>query len=98
MKLGTVLLGGLAATVVACGTAKTIRKDQYGGVIQLEGDRSKAWQQANHLMKQHCQPQDVTILSEADEVVGVEQSGTRDTTALRVQYACGRPKPAQGTY
>lgn len=69
----------LAAGLAACGNAKVIHRDQFGGVIELQGDRSKAMEQANQLMNQHCQGQGVTIVSEGEEAIGTDTYSRQDT-------------------
>lgn len=72
--------GLLLATLAACGSAKIIHRDQYGGVVELQGDRSKAMEQANQLMNQHCQAQGVTIVSEGEEAIGTDTYTREDTS------------------
>jgi hypothetical protein len=69
----------LGAVLAACGNAKVIRRDQYGGVIELQGDRSKAMEQANGLMNQHCQGP-FTIVSEGEEAIGTDTYTREDSS------------------
>src|SRR5262245_13813387 len=39
--------------LTACGTARVIQRNQVGGVIELQGDRGKAMEQANQEMAAH---------------------------------------------
>src|SRR5262245_1086993 len=60
------------ATLAACGTARVIHRDQVGGVIELQGDRGKAMEQANQEMAAHCGPGNFTITQEGEEAVGTD--------------------------
>ena len=65
------LIGSLLA-LAACGTARVIHRDQTGGVIELQGDRGKAMEQANQEMSAHCGPGNWTITQEGEEAVGTD--------------------------
>jgi hypothetical protein len=67
--IGSVIAIGVLA---ACGTARVIRRDQVGGVIELQGDRGKAMEQANQEMSAHCGPNNWTITLEGEEAVGTD--------------------------
>jgi hypothetical protein len=81
-KLFRGLLIGSLLALSACGTARLIHRDQTGGVLELEGDRGKAMEQANQEMAQGCGPNNFTIMQEGEEAVGT-------TTVWRVHYQCG---------
>ena len=80
----------LGAVLAACGSARVIKRDQYGGVIELQGDRTKAMEQANQLMGQHCQAQGVTIVSEGEEAIGTDTYTREDTSDTAHASRSGR--------
>jgi hypothetical protein len=65
------LIGSLMA-LAACGTARVVHRDQTGGVLELQGDRGKAMEQANQEMSAHCGPGNWTITAEGEEAVGTD--------------------------
>ena len=69
-KLSRTLLVGSLMTLAACGAARVIQRTQAGGVIELQGDRGKAMEQANQEMAAHCGPNNFMIEREGEEVVG----------------------------
>ena len=70
----------LAATLVAaCGTARIVNRTQYGGTIALEGDRSKAMEQAQKEMAAHCGPGNYTVVSEGEVPIGTDTAGRSDS-------------------
>ena len=71
-KLSRGLLIGSLMALAACGTARVIHRDQTGGVIELQGDRGKAMEQANQEMSAHCGPGAWTITQEGEEAVGTD--------------------------
>jgi hypothetical protein len=71
-KLSRGLLIGSLMALAACGTARVIHRDQTGGVIELQGDRGKAMEQANQEMAGHCGPNNFTITQEGEEAVGTD--------------------------
>jgi hypothetical protein len=73
---------GLVVALAACGSARVIQRTQVGGVIELDGDRSKAMEQASQEMAAHCGPNNYTIVQEGEEAVGTDtysQQNTQDT-------------------
>ena len=72
-------LGLVFAALAACGSAKVIQRTQSGGVIELNGDRGKAMEQANQEMSAHCGPGNFTILQEGEEAVGTDTIVNEDT-------------------
>src|SRR5215470_2849419 len=73
---------GLFLVLAACGSARVIQRTQTGGVIELQGDRGKAMEQANQEMASHCGPGNYSITQEGEEAVGtdtVQQQQTQDT-------------------
>src|SRR5437868_1432 len=71
-KLSRGLLIGSLMALAACGTARVIHRDQTGGVLELQGDRGKAMEQANQEMAAHCGPNNFTITQEGEEAVGTD--------------------------
>jgi hypothetical protein len=84
--LRTILVGSLM-TLAACGAARVIQRTQVGGVIELQGDRGKAMEQANQEMAAHCGPGNFIVESEGEEVVGqdtvVREDQATDTKTSR---------------
>jgi len=68
------LLAALTLAFAGCGSARTVQRTQYGGVVALEGDRGKAMEAAHDEMARHCGPGNYTILQEGEEVIGSETS------------------------
>lgn len=79
-KLSSGLLLGALLLVSACGAARVVRRDQTGGIIELQGDRGEAMKQANGEMNAHCGPNNWTIVQEGEEVIG-QDTYTREDTA-----------------
>ena len=77
LTLGLVL--GSLTLLAACGSAKVIQRTQTGGIIQLEGDRGKAMEQANQEMSAHCGPGNFTIVQEGEEAIGTDTVAREDT-------------------
>jgi len=72
---------GLFLVLAACGSAKVISRTQAGGVIELQGDRGKAMEQATQEMAAHCGgPGSYQIVQEGEEVIG-QDTVTREDTA-----------------
>lgn len=78
--LRKVSVGLVVALLSACGAAKVIQRTQTGGVIELQGDRGKAMEQANGEMSAHCGPGNYTIVQEGEEAIGTD-TFTREDTA-----------------
>jgi hypothetical protein len=76
-------LVGSLLVVGACGAARPITRTQTGGVLELQGDRGKAMEDANQQMAAHCGPNNFIIEREGEEVVGqdtvVQQSTAEDS-------------------
>jgi hypothetical protein len=76
IRFGALLLiGGL----VGCGSARLVQRNQYGGVIALNGDRNKAMEQANQMMAQHCGPGNYQVTSEGEVPVGTDTYSQSNT-------------------
>jgi hypothetical protein len=92
--VGSVIaLGALAA----CGTARVIRRDQVGGVIELQGDRGKAMEQANQEMAAHCGPNNFTITQEGEEAVGTDTFTREDQASDSKTSKSGRRESTDST-
>jgi hypothetical protein len=63
----------------ACGTARVVNRNQYGGTIALEGDRNKAMERAHQAMSAHCGPNNYTIVSEGETVIGSDSAASSET-------------------
>ncbi len=68
-----------AMLFAACGTARVVNRNQYGGTIALEGDRNKAMERAHQAMAAHCGPNNYTIVSEGETVVGTDSAASSET-------------------
>jgi hypothetical protein len=60
-------------------------------VLQLEGDRGAAMEDANLAMTKHCGSGNFVIVQEGEEAIGTDVIGgsTTTQTAWRVHYQCG---------
>ncbi len=67
-----------AALLAGCGSARVINRNQYGGVIALQGDRGKAMEQAHGEMQRHCGPTNYQITQEGEEVIGQDTFHNED--------------------
>ena len=72
---------GALATLAACGTARVIQRTQTGGVLELNGDRGKAMEQANQEMAAHCGPDNFTVVQEGEEAIGTDTITTVDESS-----------------
>ena len=93
-------LGLILATIVvsaACGSARVIQRTQAGGVIELQGDRGKAMEQANQEMAAHCGPNNYTIVQEGEEAIGTDTYSREDTSAASQTSRSGRTTTAGAT-
>src|SRR6187397_261585 len=88
---------GLILALAACGSARVIQRTQAGGVIELQGDRGKAMEQANQEMAAHCGPNNYTIVQEGEEAVGTDTYSREDTSAAATQSRSGRTQYADST-
>ncbi|MGE5181440.1 MAG: hypothetical protein ACM31C_05240 [Acidobacteriota bacterium] len=82
---------GLIVALAACGTARVIQRTQTGGIIELQGDRGKAMEQANQEMASHCGPNNYTIVQEGEEAVGTDTYSQSNT-----QYGQGTSTSPDG--
>jgi hypothetical protein len=81
---------GLILALAACGSARVIQRTQAGGIIELQGDRGKAMEQANQEMTAHCGPSNFTIVQEGEEAVGTDTFVREDTNAGSTTSRDGR--------
>jgi hypothetical protein len=92
-------LGFGLVVVAACGTARLIHQDQEGGIIQLDGDRGQALNDAALMMTQQCGPGNFHLLSQGEEPIGTTTTSdgsaqeVRPVVAWRIHYVCGRNGP-----
>ena len=71
---------GLLVLLSACGSARVIQRTQAGGVIELQGDRGKAMEDAHGQMAGHCGPGNYTIVQEGEEAIGTDTVAREDTS------------------
>jgi hypothetical protein len=74
-----------------------IQRTQVGGVIELQGDRGKAMEQANQEMSAHCGPNNFTIVQEGEEAIGTDTYSREDSSAAATQSRNGRTQYADST-
>ena len=73
---------GLFFVLAACGSAKVLQRTQEGGVIELQGDRGKAMEQATQEMAAHCGgPGSWQVVQEGEEVIGQDTFVREDTAS-----------------
>lgn len=70
---------GLFIVLTACGSARVIQRNQSGGIIELNGDRGKAMEQAHREMGAHCGPNNYQIVQEGEEAIGTDTIAREDT-------------------
>jgi len=73
----------LIVAASGCGAARLIQRTPQGGVIELQGDKVKAMEDANQQMAAHCGAGNFSIMREGEEPVGtdtIQQQQTQDTT------------------
>jgi hypothetical protein len=88
---------GLVVALAACGSARVISRTQAGGVIELQGDRGKAMEQANSEMNAHCGPGNFTITQEGEEAIGTDTVAREDTAAKTDESRNGRHEKTDTT-
>jgi hypothetical protein len=88
---------GLFIALAACGSAKVIQRTQTGGIIELNGDRGKAMEQANDEMARHCGPNNFTITQEGEEAIGTDTFTREDTAADTSTSRSGRHQSTDAT-
>jgi hypothetical protein len=66
-------------------------------VIELQGDRGKAMEQANQEMASHCGPNNYTIVQEGEEAIGTDTYSREDTNAAAQTSRNGRRTDAAST-
>lgn len=80
----------VAAALSACGMAKVIQRTQTGGVIELDGDRGKAMEDARHQMDAHCGPGNYQIVQEGEEAIGTDTVTREDSSDTSQTSRSGR--------
>lgn len=88
---------GLVVALAACGSARVISRTQAGGVIELQGDRGKAMEQANSEMNAHCGPGNFTITQEGEEAIGTDTVQRTDTAEDTKTSRSGRRSSTDST-
>src|SRR5262245_10627014 len=96
-KLSRGLLIGSLMALAACGTARVIQRNQVGGVIELQGDRGKAMEQANQEMAAHCGPGNFTITQEGEEAIGTDTFSREDQESDTKTSRSGRKQSTDTT-
>ncbi len=88
---------GLVVALAACGSARVISRTQVGGVIELQGDKGKAMEQANSEMNAHCGPGNFTITQEGEEAIGTDTVARQDTAEDTKTSRSGRKSSTDST-
>ncbi|MDB4963281.1 MAG: hypothetical protein JWP01_3280 [Myxococcales bacterium] len=88
---------GLFVVLAACGSARVIQRNQNGGVIELQGDRGKAMEDANGQMASHCGPNNWQITQEGEEAIGTDTFVREDTTTDSATSRNGRRSASDST-
>jgi hypothetical protein len=88
---------GLILALAACGSARVIQRTQVGGVIELQGDKGKAMEQANQEMAAHCGPNNYTIVQEGEEAIGTDTYVREDTSSGSQTSRSGRTTQSGST-
>ena len=96
-KLSRSLIVGSIMSLAACGTARVIHRDQVGGVIELQGDRGKAMEQASQEMAAHCGPNNFTIVQEGEEAIGTDTFTREDQATDSKTSKSGRRSATDST-
>ena len=81
---------GLFVMLAACGSARVISRTQAGGVVELQGDRGKAMEDANRQMSAHCGPNNYQITQEGEEAIGQDTVVQEDTATDSASSRNGR--------
>jgi hypothetical protein len=76
VSLGLVISLGVLA---GCGSARLISRNGAGGVLELQGDRGKAMEDAHRQMAGHCGPNNYQIVQEGEEAIGTDTFTQEDT-------------------
>ncbi|MEZ4362491.1 MAG: hypothetical protein R3B48_20035 [Kofleriaceae bacterium] len=69
----------ILVSLAACGGIRVVNRSQQGGTIALHGDRNNAMEKAHAEMSRHCGPNNYTIVSEGETVVGTDSAATSET-------------------
>ena len=89
----------LASLVAACGSAHVIHRDSQGGILQLDGNHGKAFEEATRMMAEHCGDHNFSIIKDGEETLGGGSNAgsgsgsdtphTPPVVVYRVTYECG---------
>jgi hypothetical protein len=79
-----VLAAGLALS--ACGSARQIQKNNGGGILELSGEWTSAFDSAHAKMADHCGEGKWAIQNEGRDITPAE--GAKSSHAWRVYYIC----------
>ncbi len=89
---------GLLLVLAACGSARVIQRTEGGGVIELQGDRNKAMEQATAEMSAHCGgPGSWRVTQEGEEVIGQDTFVREDTSEASKTSRSGRRNRTETT-
>ena len=98
------------AALVACGTAKQVQKNNGGGILELSGEWTSAFDSAHAKMDDHCGANNYAIVDEGFHVApdvgakqgsaqasaqGSAQGSAQNDDGWRVYYICYASNTAQ---
>ena len=78
------LVAGLA--LAACGSARQVQKTKTGGVLELSGEWTSAFDSSHQKMEDHCGVGKWAIVNEGRDITPTE--GAKSNHAWRVYYTC----------
>jgi hypothetical protein len=86
MSMRRVLAALACLAFTACGSARQVQKTKTGGVLELSGEWTAAFDSAHHKMEKHCGTQNWAIVNEGRDITPEE--GAKSNHAWRVYYMC----------
>ncbi|HSN30834.1 MAG TPA: hypothetical protein VLT45_31315 [Kofleriaceae bacterium] len=88
---------GLIMALAACGSARLIQQTPQGGVLELQGDRGKAMEDAQNQMAAQCGPNNYTIVQQGEEAIGTDTYSRQDSSAVDQTSRSGRTTTSDQT-
>ncbi|MBV8761164.1 MAG: hypothetical protein JO257_27960 [Deltaproteobacteria bacterium] len=88
---------GLIMALAACGSARLIQQTPQGGVLELQGDRGKAMEDAQNQMSAQCGPNNYTIVQQGEEAIGTDTYSRQDSSAVDQTSRSGRTTTSDQT-
>ena len=88
---------GLILALAACGSARLIQQTPQGGILELQGDRGKAMEDAQNQMSAQCGPNNYTIVQQGEEAIGTDTYSRQDSSAVDQTSRSGRTTTSDST-